>query len=653
MNRFKWILAATLVAVLASSCQQQSPEKPAAEEPSAKEAEAPVVEPSAEAEPGTKVEAEQGSPTTADAATISDAGEASKTATESDVEAATEPVATEAVGKTAADKASGKDFVHMDIAEVARRQKQYVPVRIQWDQSLLSDDEKELVRTLVRAARVVDHIFWVQASPDGLEWRKKLAQLRDPESRTLFHYLMINYGAYDRLDDNAPIMGEQPKPKGANYYPTDLKKEEFNAWLETHPEDEKAFKSNFTTIVREGDKLVAVPYSKVYNRELQAAQHLLMQASEQTENASLKAYLKSRAEAFLTDDYYQSDVDWMDLDSKIEVTIGPYEVYEDHLFGYKAAFEAFVTVKDPVATARLDTFKDWLGKLEKNLPIPKEHKNFKRGASSPLPVVDVIFTGGDTRAGVQTIAYNLPNDERVREEKGSKKVMLRNVGMAKFHKILKPVARRVLVESKVSLLHQDAYFNHTLLHEISHGLGPGTITLDGEETTVNLALKELYPHLEEAKADILGLYNALHLIDKGVIKLAALDESGTPRTDEMLSQEQAKEAVVATFLAGIFRSTRFGIEEAHGKANLILFNYLMEKGGFLVRAEGRMDYDLAAIYGAVKDCSHDILMLEALGDYEGTKAFIEKYGAVRPEMQAAWDNLLEVPVDIEPIYEIP
>jgi hypothetical protein len=649
MKSLGWFTTVTLMAIFAIACQQESAEK-SAQEIGSKMTVDPAPEPSIPTKPGADVVAEQPAPTTADVVKAPETitAEASKpdvTAQQPEVIASAPPKKVE--------RKTGKDFEYMDISEVAKRQKRFVPVRIEWDQSLLTDNEKELVRTLVRAARVIDHIFWMQASPDGLEWRKKLAQLRDPESRTLFHYLMINYGAYDRLDDNAPFLGNQPKAEGANYYPTDMTKEEFTAWLEQHPEDEKAFKSTFTTIAREGDKLIAIPYSKAYNRELQAAHRLLTQASELAENASLKTYLKSRAEAFLSDDYYQSDVDWMDLDSKIEVTIGPYEVYEDHLFGYKAAFEAFVTVKDPIATARLDTFKDWLVKLEKNLPIPDKHKNFKRGASSPLPVVDVVFTAGDTRAGVQTIAYNLPNDERVREEKGSKKVMLRNVGMAKFHKILKPVARRVLAESKVSLLHQDAYFNHTLLHEISHGLGPGTIKVDGIKTTVNLALKELYPHLEEAKADILGLYNAIHLIDKGVIELAKLDESGTPLPTDKLTPEEAKEAVVATFLAGIFRSTRFGVEEAHGKANLVLFNYLMEKGGFLVLAEGRMDYDLTKIYDVVKECSHDILMLEALGDYEGTKAFIEKYGEVRPEMQAAWDSLSEVPVDIEPIYEIP
>jgi len=528
-----------------------------------------------------------------------------------------------------------------------------VPVRIGWDKTLLDEKEMELVRVLIRAARVMDHLFWEQASPDGLEWRSKLARLartQDPDYRTIFHYLMINYGAYDRLANNEPFVGDKPKPKGANYYPVDMTKEEFDKWIAEHPEDEKAFKSNFTVIRREEGKLVAVPYSKEWDRELKAARKLMVEAAGLTDNKSLKKYLTSRGAAFLTDDYFQSDMDWMDLDSRIELTIGPYEVYEDHLFGYKAAFETFITVKDPKATEKVKAFGSWLVKLEKNLPLPDEHKNFKRGASSPLPVVDVIFTTGDTRAGVQTIAFNLPNDERVREKKGSKKVILRNVGKAKFRRILRPIAKRVLAESLIQLLHEDAYFNHTLLHEISHGLGPGSIELDGKKTTVNLALKEIYPALEEAKADILGLYNALYLVDQGVVKLPVV---GMPGGDAFLEPMEAKRTILATFLAGIFRSTRFGIEEAHGKANLLIFNYLIEKGGYFVDEAGRMAFDFDKAVAAIRDCAHELLMIQALGDYEAGKAFIAGYGNLAEAMKASLASLEDLPVDIEPIYDLP
>ena len=532
------------------------------------------------------------------------------------------------------------------------RQARFVPTRLTWEKSLLDEKETELVRTLVRAARVMDHLFWMQASPDGLEWRQRLAQERTPQGRALFHFLMTNYGAFDRLGNGEPFLGDKPKPKGANYYPVDLTVEEFDRWLAANPGDAEAFRSNFTVIRRDGDRLKAVPYSEEYKRELEAAARLLEQGATQTDNVSLKTYLLSRAAAFKSNDYFQSDMDWMDLDSKIEVTIGPYEVYEDQLFGYKAAFEAFVTVRDPVETKKLEVFKDWVDRMESNLPIPDDVKNFKRGASNPLLVVDEIFTSGDTRAGVQTLAFNLPNDERVREKKGSKKVMLRNVGAAKFQKILTPIAGRVLAEPLVLELNEEAYFTHTLLHEISHGLGPGTIKVAGVETTVNLALKEIYPAVEEAKADILGLYNALFLIDKGVLKLADIGNGKTDRS-VLLEPAAAKRAVLTTFVAGIFRSTRFGVEEAHGKANLVLFNYLVEKGGISVDEAGRFTYDEAKLTAGITDCAHDILMLQAAGDYEGCKSFIARYGEVGEPMKKALAGLADVPVDIEPIYDVP
>ena len=579
---------------------------------------------------------------------------ATATATEPEAEEAKAEKPAKATEPEAEEAKQGKGpFKHLPLEEVKKRQSRYAPVPIRWDKTLLNEKETEVVRTLVRAARVMDHLFWVQASPDGLEWRKKLSLRKDPEARALFHYLLINYGAYDRLNSNEPFLGETKKPKGANYYPTDMTKEEFEKWLTDHPDDAAAFRSNFTVIRRTGEGgLEAIPYSKEYKRELEAAAQLLEKAAELSNNWSLKKYLKARATGFLTDDYYESDLAWMDLDGKLEVVIGPYEVYEDHLFGYKAAFESFITVKDPEASDKLKTFAKWLDKLEKNLPIPEEHMNFKRGKSSPMAVVDVIFTTGDTKAGVQTIAFNLPNDERVREQKGSKKVMLRNVGRAKFEKILTPIAWEVLHEPLVPLLHSVAYNNHTMLHEVAHGLGPGTITINGEKTTVNLALKELYPHLEEAKADILGLYNALFLIDQGVIKLAAIKD-GKLVADQFMTAEEAKASVVATFLAGIFRSTRFGVDEAHGKANLLIFNYLVTKGGVAFQDNGRVSYDFEKIVPAIKDCAHDLLMIQAFGNYDAGKAFIAEYGKVSDQMTALFTRLESIPVDIEPIYELP
>jgi len=369
---------------------------------------------------------------------------------------------------------------------------------------------------------------------------------------------------------------------------------------------------------------------------LQPAAELLKEASELAENPSLKKFLRSRAEAFLSNDYFQSDMDWMDLkDHSIEVVIGPYEVYEDALFGYKASYEAFVTIVDKKESEKLRKVASYLKEMEMHLPIPDEYKNFERGSASPIVVVNEVFTGGDTKAAVQTTAFNLPNDERVRQAKGSKKVMLKNIARAKFDKCWIPIVNVVLAPQDLKRISFDAYFNHVLMHEMSHGLGPGIIVKNGVKTTVNKELKETYSTIEEAKADILGIYNLIFLVDKGVF----------PR--------ELGEKVYASYLGGIFRSIRFGINEAHGGANAIAINYLLEKGGFVYDPKSeKFGVNYAKIEDAVRALAHDLLMLQALGDYEGAKQFIEKYRFLSPELRNALKKLENVPIDIYPIYAV-
>ena len=429
-----------------------------------------------------------------------------------------------------------------------------------------------------------------------------------------------------------PFVGDMEHPEGAGYYPVDLTSEEFEAWIEEHPDDADAFRSLTTVIRRDGDRLVAVPYSEAFAEYLEPAAAKLREAAEATSNESLARFLELRADAFLSDDYFESDMAWMDLDAPVEVTIGPYEVYEDSLFGYKAAFESFLTVNLPAESEALARYKDELPWLERNLPIPDEHKNFDRGTESPIRVVDEVFTAGDARAGVQTLAFNLPNDERVREAKGSKKVLLRNVMRAKYDQILTPIAERVLVAEELPELSFDAYFNFVLHHELSHGLGPGRITVDGEETEVRLELKDLYSTLEEAKADVMGVYDILALIDKG----------------EMPAQ--LRDTLPATYLAGLFRSVRFGLGEAHGRGVATQFNYLLDKGALAVDDDGRFRVMADAFPGAIRDLAHDILMLQAVGDYEGTAEFLDRWGRATPELTAAVDRLDDVPVDIRPRF---
>lgn len=524
----------------------------------------------------------------------------------------------------------------LNVATLHAKLARYVKVEIPFDRTEFDTRDLAAVMLLVKASKVLDNLFWEQSSAVGPKLREQLATPTGKMQKLLAHYLSINYGPYDRLDGMTPFIKVAPKPAGATFYPADMTKDEFNDWIEKHPADRDSFRSCFTVIRRKDHSLTATPYSTFYGKQLAVAAGLLKQAAKLVKNASLAKFLNSRADAFLSNDYTASDIDWMDVKgSDLEVTIGPYEVYEDALFNYKAAFESFVTRRDPVQSQKLSKVAAYLVEMEKNLPIPEKHKNYGRGHASPIVVVNLIYSAGDTRAGVQTIAFNLPNDEKVRKLKGSKKVMLENIAKAKFDSILMPIAARVLDKSQQSKVSFDAYFNHTLMHEVSHGLGPGFITLAGEKVPVNIALRELYSTIEEAKADVLGVYNTLFLISKGVLP-ASLGEQ-----------------TLVSYLAGVFRAVRFGVHEAHGRANLVVFNYLMDNGGYRFDAETkRYAVDLAKAPAVFKTLAHDLLMLEALGDYPGTQAFLKKYARPNQQLQSVLDGLHGVPVDIEPVFAI-
>ncbi len=526
---------------------------------------------------------------------------------------------------------------YADIHYVKGQMAKLAPVEIAADWSLLTENDRAVLQKLVAAAKLMDEIFLRQVYAKNVAIRDALQQGNNADYPILLQYFTINFGPFDRLNHDEPFINlDQPKPAGANYYPEDMTREEFETWIRNHPEDEAAFTSNFTIIRRKGNQLVAIPYSEAYREFLEPAAQLLKEAAALATNPTLKRFLNSRADAFLSNDYFQSDMDWMDLkDHKIEVVIGPYEVYEDALFGYKAAFEAFITIVDPEESAKLKKVTHYLEDMERHLPIPDEHKNLNRGSSSPIVVVQEVFTGGDTKAGIQTTAFNLPNDERVREAKGSKKVMLKNVARAKYETCWIPIVNIVLDPKDLKRVSFEAYFNHVLMHEMSHGLGPGTITVNGKTTTVNKALKETYSTIEECKADILGVYNLVYLVEKGVFPA------------------EMKWQAYSSYLGGIFRSVRFGINEAHGGANAIAFNYLMAKGGFVYDPNTqKFRVDDEKIETAIRDLAHELLMIQALGDYEAAKTFIAKYRYLSPEMQAALDKLKDVPVDIRPIYTV-
>ena len=512
----------------------------------------------------------------------------------------------------------------------------FTPTEIRYDASLLNERQKKVVEKLYQAARIIDDIFLDQVYSHNREILAQLEQSNKEIDRLRLELFKIMFGPFDRLDHNKPFIGDKPKPPGANFYPEDMTREEFETWIRNHPEDEKAFTSEVTMIRRQDGKLVAIPYSQYYQTELTRAAQLLREAADYADNPTLKRYLLTRADAFQSNYYYESDMAWMDLKNHtIEVVIGPYEVYEDELFNYKASFEAFITLVDPQESAKLARFARYLVDIEKHLPIPDRYKNFQRGLESPIVVVQEVFTAGDTKAGVQTLAFNLPNDERVRKAKGSKKVMLKNVSEAKFRKLLIPIAREVLAEDQLPYVTFVAFFNHTLMHEISHGVGPGFITVNGRKTEVKKELKETYSTIEECKADVLGMYNNIFMIEKGEYP------------------PDFERQVWATFLAGIFRSVRFGINEAHGAGNAIIFNYLLEQGGYQYDPDQKkVRVNFEKIYDAVENLANRLLTIQATGDYAAAKELIAQYGVMSPTMQTLTERLSEIPVDIRPIYQI-
>jgi len=526
-----------------------------------------------------------------------------------------------------------------DITMLKEKIARFVPTELKYDSSTLDEREKIVVEKLYLASKIMDELFLDQVYSKNYEIRKSLMEQAangSEKAKLELELFTIMFSPFDRLDHDTPFIETQKKPLGANFYPEDMTKEDFENWIKNNPNDEKAFTSEFTVIRRQDGKLVAIPYSEYWKDKLTEASKLLKEAAEYADNPTLKKYLNSRADAFLSNDYYQSDMDWMDLkDHKIEIVIGPYEVYEDGMFNFKAAFESFLTIEDPAESAKLDVFKKYLRDMEIHLPIPDEHKNFNRGSESPLAVVNEVFTGGDTKSGVQTLAFNLPNDERVREAKGSKKVLLKNVQEAKYKQILIPIAELVLDPEQVKYVTFESFFTHTLMHEMSHGIGPGYIKVDGRDTEVKKELKETYSTLEECKADILGMYNNIFMIEKGVFPETFANETWV------------------TFLAGTFRSVRFGINEAHGGGNAIIYNYLIEKGAYEYNAgTQKVKVNFEKIGPSLEELANIVLMIQAEGNYQGAKDLIAKYVVNSPSLETLRKKLEHLPVDIKPVYEI-
>jgi hypothetical protein len=521
-----------------------------------------------------------------------------------------------------------------DTQKLQQMAARFAPTDITADVSKLSDADRRVLATLVEASKIVDALFLRQVWGGNDALLLDLVRDESPAGRARLHYFLINKGPWSRLDHNAPFVpGVPAKPAGANFYPDDASKADVERWIQSLSEAERAKANGFFTVIRRaGTAFTLVPYNVEYQGELARAASLLREAARIATEPTLRNFLTRRADAFLSNDYYDSDVAWMELKGAIEPTIGPYEVYEDELLNYKAAFESYVTIQDEAETAKLQKFAGELQDIENNLPIEPRYRNPKLGALAPIVVVNEIFAAGDGNRAVQTAAFNLPNDDRVVREKGAKRVMLKNVQDAKFAKTLLPISKIVLGVRDQPKLSFDAFFTHIVVHELMHGLGPHSITAGGRQTTVRQQLKETYSALEEAKADISGLFAIQHMIDKGAL----------PKSLE--------ESLYTTFLASAFRSIRFGVGEAHGKGIAIQLNYLLDARGFTATPDGTFAVNPDRVKEGVAGLTREIMTIQAEGDYAKAKALGDRLGIVRPPVQQALDRLQSIPVDIEPRF---
>jgi hypothetical protein len=544
--------------------------------------------------------------------------------------------------------ASAVSAAPANVAELNKMTARFAPVALTADTSALSAGDRKAIAKLVEAARIVDVLQLRQrwASNEAL-WAA-LQKDTTPLGKARLDYFWLNKGPWSIIDGNTSFLPAQlagiaipaTKPAAANFYPAGASKQALESWTNGLPAADKEQAQWFYTVIRQGadGKFKTVSYADEYKPELTRLATLLKEAADATDNVSLKKFLGLRAEALLSNDYLASDFAWMDLDSPVDVTIGPYETYNDELFGYKAAFEAYVNIRDQKETQKLNFFAKHMQELEDNLPLDAQYRNPKVGALAPMVVVNEVYGAGDGNMGVQTAAYNLPNDERIISQRGSKRVMLKNVQQAKFKSTLTPISKLVLKPVDQKDVDFDSFFTHILAHEITHGLGPHITRANGAASTPRQDLKETYSTIEEAKADITGLYALAYMMDKG--QLAGALGQG----------EAAERKLYTTFLASGFRTLHFGLTDSHARGMAIQINYLLDKGGFVSHGDGTFAVNYGKIKQAVADLDREFLTIEATGDYARAQAMMSKYVVIRPDVQKALDKMKAVPNDIRPAF---
>jgi hypothetical protein len=535
-----------------------------------------------------------------------------------------------------------------NLAELRQMSSRFVRTPLTVDtRELGAADEKALAK-LIEAARIIDQLYMQQLWSGDLAQYQLLRKDHSELGRARLHYFWLEKGPWSSADDPKAFLPDVPvrKPLGADYYPRDMSAADFEAWVAKLSPRAAEEAKGFYSVIRTQSGCASpkcyrsVPYSEAYRDDLKSIAGLLRRAAALTPNASLQRFLKTRADAFLSNDYYASDVAWMDLDAPLDITIGPYETYADEIFGYKAAFEAYVNIRDDRETAKLSFFGQHLQELENNLPEEPRDRNARLGALAPIRVVNLVLSAGDGAHGVTTAAYNLPNDDRVVQKKGSKRVMLKNLQEAKFKQILAPIAARVLAPKERQYLSFEWFFTHILAHELMHGLGPHQITVSGRETNPRLELKNLYAAIEEAKADVTGLWALQYMLDHA-------DRLGLAQV--VAVRPDSERQLYTTYLASMFRILRFGQTEAHGRGMAMQINFLMDHGALHANSGGEFEIDYSRIKDAVRDLDRALLTVEGHGDFDGAAKLLG-LATIRPATQAALARLADLPTDIEPVF---
>jgi hypothetical protein len=519
------------------------------------------------------------------------------------------------------------------VPDLAQRLAKFRRVQIPFHSASLSGREVRMVGKLVDASRCLEQIYWRQVDPDGLMLYESLAASKDPKDEMLRRYLWINASRFDLLDDDKPFVGTTPMAPGRGFYPPNLTRDQIEQYVKAHPEKKDEIYGSFTVVRWHGDQLEGLPYHIVYRSFLEPAAKNLREAASLSDDPGFANFLRLRADALLTDDYFKSNLAWLDLKNpKFDVALAPDETYDDGLLGVKATYGAAVMIRNVEESRKLEVFQKYVPDIQDALPLAVEDRPSKHGLETPMEVMDTPFRAGDLTHGYQGVADNLPNDARVHEQKGSKKLFFKDFMDARVNYVILPVARQVMLPTQAAKASGEGYLLGTIMHEIAHGLGPAFARTAAGKVDIRVSIGPIYSGLEEAKADVVGMFGLKWLVDHDVLPKNKLEE------------------YYASYVAGIFRTVRFGFAEAHGQAEMMEFNYLSEHGAIKRQSSGRYAIDYGRMPGGVSDLAKELLAIEATGDRARAESWFKKYDVMPAELGASLKSAADVPVDIDPVY---